>query len=278
MLFVCRSICLHLYLKVVQGLKKAKLQEAAKYIWYFCLLLPLFGVLVLYLFDGFGLETGVPFGVCFIKNVSLKEYYRQRYGWIYPSIALSVVCFFLMCSIMYHVAQTVLSKTKLNKDSQGVVSGTTEEIEQRRTKKAWKKMLWLNQKTFSFVFVFVLCNTVAYGILLKMFEVDYDEAGQDIADYVGCLIGIAADPAFVLTKEDARTVPESVCGDPDDALSIWSNLYYIVLWLQVTAYALSCMFLTLSLFHSVFVVDGCATFVRVWHERQDQEVHGRNTT
>ena len=248
MFYVCFcSICLHLYLRVVKGLKRAKLQEAAKYIWFSCLAVPGLGTLVLYLFESFGQVVTIPFGACFLRNTTGGK--QQQEGWIYPSFALSALCFFLMCSIMYKVAQTVLRKTKLAKDREDssttevTISGTTEEIEQKRTKQAWKKMLWLNQKTFSFVFVFVLFNTVAYGIYLRIIEVDYEDAAADVESYVGCLIGIAADPSYVLTKEDARTVPEGICGDPDEAIKFWSDYYFILLWLHVCIFY-QCIFLS----------------------------------
>ena len=232
-------ICLHLYLKVVVGLRRRKLAEVAKYIWFSCLLIPILAMVVMAILRDFGQSTGVPYGICFIKNTS-TEYNQQRFGWIYPTIAISVFCFFLMCSIMYHVATTVFEKTKLAKGNEdtsameGSVSmNTTEEIEEKRVKDAWKKMLWLNQKTFSFVFVFVLLNTVAYVIILKLTKVDYDDLNDDIEGYVGCLLDVASNPTFVTSRAEARTVPQDVCGDPDDAVSIWSNLYYAVLWLQV---------------------------------------------
>ena len=241
LIVVYGRICLHLYLKVVVGLKRAKLAEAAKYIWFSCLLVPAVAVALMAIFDGFGLSVEVPFGVCFADNTS-SDRYEQRYGWIYPTLAISAFCFFLMCSIMYHVATTVLRKTKLVRDNDEISTmedtvsmNTSEEIEQKRLKKAWKKMLWLNQKTFSFVFVFVLLNTVAYGTLLKMYEVDYTKATEDTIGYVGCLLDVASNPTFVTSRAEARTVPRDVCGDPDDAVSIWSNLYYIVLWLNVSS-------------------------------------------
>ena len=235
------GICLQLYLTVVVGVSKVKMRKIVKAIWFTCLIFPLLSIVVLYFFDAFGASISIPFGICFVINKSVNEY-RQRFGWIYPSLATSGIAFFLMSAIIYKVARTVLHKDTPEalkeldpkRASEEEIRNSRlrfqQEQEQRRMKNAWKKMLWLNQKTLSFIFVFVICNSIAYIVLIKMYEVDYDEASETTADYVNCLL---LQGLLTTTPYDARHAPKEFCGEPDEDIQIWSQFYYALLWLQL---------------------------------------------
>ena len=235
------SICFQLFMTVVRGVNRVEFKKYLIYLWVGSLGLPLIMTIIVGALDKFAYSISVPYGVCFIGNDESLD--AQRYSWLVPSLVIAGFCFLMMIAIVYKVANTLFTQSKKTEGSETGSESITnkseseqqEELEKkqeaRRVKKAWKKMLWYNQKSLSFVLVFCLLNTIASGVLLRLYDVGYDEAVEDIEGYFACLLGEAADAT--LSDDEILTVPGERCGSIDAALSIWPKFYYAVLWVQL---------------------------------------------
>jgi len=100
--------------------------------------------------------------------------------------------------------------------------------EDEKVKRNWKRMLEYNQKSLMFILLICMGNLVLVSIVIHLYKVSYDENIGKIQDYFGCLLG--ATPSVFLSSEEKRMYGQGECGEVDEAVDIWDQFYYVILW------------------------------------------------
>jgi len=241
--WIC-SISLHVFLSVFVGVSKSSLEFYLKIMWIVNLSVPTIATIIMAAFDLFGnlVIFSAPF--CFFKVVDSGDDDNITNYFSIPFLIMYIIGSLFMLITMFKVyqyyqeaylkAQQEVSDREQSVATEGEYSEyDDEEVESDvRSKKAWKKMLQYNQRSILFVFFICILGIVAassqYFLSTKTKEVkDNSEV------YLTCILTTASTLPAGLSKDDVKTYPLSVCGEPDQTFDYWGLHSYTTYWLLV---------------------------------------------
>ena len=223
-----------MYLTIVSGLKKSEVRQMIKYLWIFSFSLPFILFVIGVSVRAYGQTFPLTIGICLFNAKDDREWYLWIYT--YPSLIVNCLAVVVMCYTVYTVTQILLGKhhsmmrtTSSPPKSESTTSDLDiKEKEKDEVKKKWKKMIWYNQRSLLFIVLFCLMNILGLSFIVEIVGDTEGDLEREVTDFLSCLLTVT-----VPSTESGEKYPVEVCGEPDDYMTHWPKMYYIVYWIEV---------------------------------------------
>ena len=237
-------ISIQLYLMVARGVTQVEMKKYLQWMWGMSLVMPCtFGVVGLA--EGyFGTTYEFPFGIPWMNSDLSDPSMSITALFTYPIIALSTLALFFMALSVRSVMRVLsaMEDKKIERETMTVTTLQREDLstseekdavesDDEKVKRNWKRMLEYNQKSLMFILLICIGNIAASAIITQLYSVKYSESINDVEDYFACLLGQFVAPS--LTYEQKRMYGWQQCGPIDEAVDLWDQFYYGVLWQEL---------------------------------------------
>ena len=244
-------ISLHLYLTVVKRVKKVDMNGYMKFMWGFALGFPLLLCIVGLSNNAFGMEMEFPLLFCWFSEKNDRAWYLALFA--VPTLVISCAALVFMTLTLVQVSRTLMknaeeevkksnqehedaddrdnTQSRQTRDSSSSTSARKRKKEAKEAKRRWKKRLWYNQRTLIFILVFSFASIVTSDIAIDLYSHEFDVEAEELDHYFHCLLNVSQ--TSDMDRQDMKTHPQHVCGHPDESVSIWSELFFFVFWIQL---------------------------------------------